>query len=100
MKSLQITKAKFLEWYFQDGEGTTEYDTLRLELAEKMIERLQSGNTATITTEEIFNDICNQEAIRLSYCEGYYEVDEDLEQFYDVELLDLKEEGYTLILIN
>lgn len=99
MKILEITKARFLEWYFVDGEGTQEYDELRIELAEKMIERLQEGNTATITTEEIFNDICEQKAIRLSYCEGYYDVDEDLEKFYDVELGDLKEE-YTLTLID
>ena len=99
MKNLEITKAKFLEWYFDDGEGTSEYDTLRIELAEKVIDRLKKGNTATITTEEIFNEICNKSAIRLSYCEGYYELDEDLENFYDVELESLKYE-YTITLID
>lgn len=99
MKKLEITKSRFLEWYFEDGEGTLEYDELRLGIAEKIIENLKEGNTATITTEEIFNDICNQGAIRLSYCEGYYNTDEDLEEFYEVEIEDL-EEGYTITLID
>jgi len=95
MKNLYITKQRFLEWYYEDGEGTTEYESLRLELAEKVIERLKEGNSATITTEEIFNDMCNQKAIRLYFCVGY---DEDTDR-NDFELQDCGFE-YTLTLID
>lgn len=99
MKHLKIKTDRFLQWYFEDGEGTTEHTEILEGIAEKIVERLKNGNVATITTKEIFDDICNQDAIRLSYCEGYYEVEEDLEKYYDVELGDLKEK-YTLTLIN
>lgn len=95
MKNLYITKQRFLEWYYEDGEGTQEHEALRLELAQKIIDSLfNDGHVATITTQEIFKGV-NQDAIRLNFCVGYG--DNDVVE--DVELQDLGTE-YTLTLID
>lgn len=96
MKNLYITKQRFLEWYYEDGEGTQEHEALRLELAQKVIERLfnDAHGVATITTQEIFEGI-NQFAIRVSYLIEFDDEKED----DDRTLGDLKYE-WTLNLID
>jgi hypothetical protein len=83
-KKIQITKTRFLEWYF-DEDYTTESETIRQDLADRVINALHDNNTCTLTTEDFFNE-CNKEALRLSYCVGYEDDDEDK---YFIELSEL-----------
>ena len=93
MKIYTIKKRRFLQWYFEDGQDT-EIKSLKEEVLEKLLSGLFENNTATVTTEDVFNN-CNKGAIRLAFLEEF-EADENN---YDTELSDLQEE-YAVILID
>ena len=89
-----ITKKRFLEWYFTDGEGTEENEEIKRELADLVIQSLFNKKVANISIENIFKNV-NIGAVRLSYLNEF----EDNEENYDKEFWTL--EGYkTLKLID
>ena len=97
MKNLKITKDRFLDFFYNSGQDQ-EMEELKNDLAQKVINGLYSNKgTFTIAVEDIFNE-CNQDSIRLSFCDGYSE-DECGEDNYDIELGDI-EEGYTIKLVD
>jgi hypothetical protein len=93
MKKYTIKKERFLEWYFESGQDQ-ENEEIREELAKKLIAGLMKDNEFKITTEDIFKE-CNQEAIRVSFIDGF----EDDEEAYDTEFSELGE-NVELILID
>lgn len=94
VREYTITKARFLEWYFEDGEYTEENESLKQELAEKAIKSLISDGTSIITVEDVFKE-ANKDAIRLSYISQFTTNDEN----YDIEFGELAGNN-TLTLID
>jgi len=92
MKTLTITKQRFLDWYYEQVY-TEESEQLRLNLAEQVLKEFYEKGKTDLTVKDIFEK-CNQDAIRAYFTEEYnYQTDE-----YDVELSDLGFE-YNLILL-
>lgn len=94
VREYTITKADFLEWYFEDGEYTEENETLKRELADKAIKGLIETGTSTITVEDVFKE-ANTDAIRLSYLSQFATTEEN----YDIEFGELAGNN-TLTLID
>ena len=69
VKQFQITKYRFLEFYYMDGQDT-ENEELRQDLVDKVLNPLFNGGISTVKVEEIFEN-CNQESIILSYLENF-----------------------------
>lgn len=93
MKVYHITKNKFLQWYFESGQDS-EIQHLKEELAEKVLEMLFKNNTATITAEDIFENV-NIESIKIGYLVEFEDV-EDAEG----ELSDVAEGEFDVMLID
>lgn len=100
MKHFTITRANFLDWYF-NGSYDQDNEEIKLELAERVINLLyKSKKNAVITLNEIFDE-CNHDVIRLSELEEFNseDIDEELNRKYsDIELGELNYE-WTLKLI-
>lgn len=92
MKTVHITKNRFLDWYFEDGQDQEKVE-LRLDLANEIIDQLQKKGTASYSVEELF-DRCNEEAIRVCYLQEALNYDNQ-----DLELSDAEKE-FEVILID
>lgn len=92
MKNFTITKARFLEFFYDCGQDS-EIESLKEDLAEKVIDNLKDFGVSTITVEDIFNG-CNKESIQFCFLEQYKDLDD-----VEGELSDLDENEYTITLI-
>ena len=85
MKTLHITKKNFLKYFFQSGSDQ-EQEANQIDLGQRAIERLLSGEDFFYSVEDAFNE-CEVGCIILDYVEEYL----NEPNFHGLEVQDLKE---------
>lgn len=90
MKTLHITKKNFLKYFFQSGSDQ-EQEGNQIDLGQRAIERLLSGEDFFYSVEDAFNE-CEVGCIPLAYLEEFDDDNEfevgELEEVVDVILID------------
>lgn len=94
MKQYTINQDQFLEWYFEGGQDS-ENESIREDLAEKLIHSLAHNGFFTITAKDVFDE-CNKDAIKLCYINEFDNEDEreleDLNEDYELTLIENERE--------
>ena len=89
MKTYTITKQNFLKYFFQSGSDQ-EQEANQIDLGQRAIERLLSGEDFFYSVEDAFNE-CEIGCIPLSYLEEFDDSNElevgELEEVVDVILI-------------
>jgi hypothetical protein len=90
MKTYTITKQNFLKYFFQSGSDQ-EQEANQIDLGQRAIERLLSGEDFFYSVEDAFNE-CEVDCIPLAYLEEFDDDNElevgELEEVVDVILID------------
>jgi hypothetical protein len=90
MKTYTITKENFLKYFFQSGSDQ-EQEANQIDLGQRVIERLLSGEDFFYSVEDAFNE-CEISCIPLAYLEEFDDDNElevgELEEVVDVILID------------
>jgi hypothetical protein len=90
MKTYTITKENFLKYFFQSGSDQ-EQEANQIDLGQRVIERLLSGEDFFYSVEDAFNE-CEVSCIPLAYLEEFDDDNEfevgELEEVVDVILID------------
>ena len=92
MKTYTITKESFLNWWFKSGSDQ-EQEANKIDLGERVIERLLSGEDFFYSVEDAYNE-CDVENIPIMYLEefkedGYDELEVgDLNEDCEINLID------------
>ena len=90
MKTLHITKKNFLKYFFQSGSDQ-EQEANQIDLGQRVIERLISGEDFFYSVEDAFNE-CEVGCIPLAYLEEFDDDNEfevgELEEEVDLILID------------
>lgn len=90
MKTLHITKKNFLKYFFQSGSDQ-EQEANQIDLGQRAIERLISGEDFFYSVEDAFNE-CEIGCIPLAYLEEFDDDNEfevgELEEEVDLILID------------
>ena len=90
MKTLHITKKNFLKYFFQSGSDQ-EQEANQIDLGQRAIERLISGEDFFYSVEDAFNE-CEVSCIPLAYLEEFDDDNEfevgELEEEVDLILID------------
>lgn len=76
MKHFTITKDNFIQWYLIEENDETE--SIKEDLADRMIVHLRQYGAVMISVQDLFNE-CNKEGIRLRYLEQFDGSDTDLQ---------------------
>lgn len=91
MKTYKITKANFLEWYFNTG-ADDEQESMRTSLGNSLVEELFEKGTSTTTVENIFEESA-KDSIPYKFLEGF-----DKDNWEEVG--DIEEEPFEIVLID
>ena len=90
MKTLHITKKNFLKYFFQSGSDQ-EQEANQIDLGQRVIERLISGEDFFYSVEDAFNE-CEVGCIPLAYLEEFDDDNEfevgELDEAVDIILID------------
>lgn len=85
-----IKKSNFINWMFNTGYDD-EIESVKLSLAERVIEKLEEGKDATVTVQELWDE-CNKEIITCMYFEEYSDDNTDeigeYENIVELELIE------------